>query len=121
MSNQILFYSSLIAVAVAVTIIAANQSSIIFAEITQKQELGINEFIQNIVNNCSELQNDACIVSMTVMDELCKVAYFEACFDSDKWNPFMERLKEQYKENGEDSFVTLNNEHWGNDSMLKNN
>lgn len=117
MTNQILLSSSILIAAIFATILA-NQS--VFAEITQQQESGINEFIQNIVNKCSELQNDACIVSMTVMDELCKVAYFEACFDSEKWNPFMEHLKEQYKEQGEDPFVTLNNEHFGNDSMLKN-
>ena len=94
----------------------------IFGEITQEQESGINKIIQDTMNKCyDELEKKTCLSLVTTIDQLCRIAYFEACFGSDQWNPFLKHLKEKYVEQGEDPYVTLNQEHYGSSSMKGNN
>jgi hypothetical protein len=80
----------------------------------------VSDVIQEGINECGTLKNDACKAVMMTLNNVCQVAYFEACFGSDQWAPTMEYISKLIKEGHlerEDPYLTLNNEHFGNDSM----
>lgn len=76
----------------------------------------INSVIQEGLDECFALTDDSCKGAMHTLNNICQVAYFPACF-GDKWLPMMDHLEKEYKEHGLDSYVTVNNEHFGNDKQ----
>lgn len=66
--------------------------------------------------NCYTLQNDECVGVMHTLNNICADSYYSSCF-GDKWTPFMEHLSAEYEEQGKDPYVTVNNEHYGNDKQ----
>jgi hypothetical protein len=80
----------------------------------------INAVIGEGIIECYDLKNDSCIAVMSTLNEICRVAYFPNCFGNESWAPYMKHLKEMIEEGHiqrEDPYVTLNNEHYGNNSI----
>jgi len=74
-----------------------------------------NDVIKEGLDNCSKLQTVECVGVMHTLNNICQDSFFESCF-GDKWELFMKHLSEEYEHQGLDSFVTINNEHFGNDT-----
>jgi aspartate aminotransferase-like enzyme len=83
----------------------------------------INKVIKEGLEECYMLDNEACLGVMHSLDNICQIAYYEACFN-EKWAPFMKHLEvlinnghyedEKYKD---DPYLTLNNHHYGNSEI----
>ena len=81
--------------------------------------------IQEGLTECSSLKNNSCIAVMSTLDNICQSIYSPYCFGT-LWDKFVEHKQELINEGHlpeyeEDSYYTLNNDHYGNDSMLKKN
>lgn len=94
--------------AIITILLIANAAKMVYSE----TDNNISDVIQEGIDQCGQLQNDACKAVMLTLNNICKVAYFEACF-GDQWLPTMEELKKIYKHLQEDDYVTINNEHYG--------
>jgi len=73
-----------------------------------------DDIIKEGLANCYQLQSDQCVGVMHTLNNICADSYFESCF-GDKWAPFMQHLSAEYEDQGLDPYVTVNNEHYGND------
>lgn len=82
----------------------------------------INNIIKDGLNECSDLDKPNCLGVMAVLDELCKVDYYPNCF-GDEWNSYFKYMRDLYKSGhfGEynDQYWTVNNEHFGNGSVME--
>lgn len=81
--------------------------------------------IQEGLTECSSLKNNSCIAVMSTLDNICQSIYSPYCFGT-LWDKFVEHKQELINEGHlaeyeDDSYYTLNNDHYGNDSMLKKN
>ena len=129
-NHQILFYSSfLIAVATTIMIIQLaygdqqleqQQANRTTANI-DKQLQNLDLTIQEGLTECSELKNDNCIAVISTLDNVCQSIYSPYCFGT-LWDKFVEHKQElinegHLPEHEDDSYYTLNNDHYGNDSI----
>ena len=90
-----------------------------------KQLASLDLTIQEGLTECSSLKNDNCIAVMSTLDNVCQSIYSPYCFGT-LWDKFVEHKQELINEGHlpeyeEDSYYTLNNDHYGNDSMKGNN
>jgi hypothetical protein len=87
--------------------------------------------IQEGLTECSGLESDNCIAVMNVLDNVCQSIYSPYCFGP-MWDKFVKYKQELINEGHlpeyeDDSYYTLNNDHygneyWGNDgSLIKGN
>jgi hypothetical protein len=57
----------------------------------------VNNVIKEGLEECSNLDNDACYGVMHTLDNICQISYYPSCF-GEKWSKFMihiEALKEE--------------------------
>lgn len=100
------------------------QQSVAYSDQEADYNQGINAVIGEGLQECSSLKNDNCIAVMSTLNNICQVAYFPNWFGNEAWTPFMNHLEKMIKEGDisrEDPYITLNNEHFGNDSIMLGN
>lgn len=100
-------------VAIAISLLVLANVAKVYGD-DSNRDIEIGNVITEGLNECSELQSDECVGVMHALNNICASAYFEPCFYGDLWAKFMDHLAKEYKHQGLDDFVTVNNEHFNN-------
>jgi hypothetical protein len=95
---------------------------------TNNVTVKVNQVIKEGLNECSNLETSTCLGVMYTLDNICQVAYFPNCFNSDannEWSNFMNHLQDRidkgdYSDAGyeDDPYLTLNNHHYGSSEWM---